>query len=103
MPQPKLGRIGRSPGAVERISVIASLMSSDPLTSATPPVRSTRSGKPTPVPMISLTRRRPSVDRHRCALDRDRALALHVDLGAFDGRAHLAIDRDVAAVDVDRA
>src|SRR5215211_7860667 len=103
MPQPKFGRIGRSPGAVERMSVIASLMSSEPLTSTSPPVRSTRSGKPTPVPIISLTRRRPSVDRHRGAFDRHRARALDVDLAALHRSAHLAVDGDVAAVDVDRA
>ena len=46
---------GALPGAVDRISVIASLMSSEPRDERDRARRSTRSGKPRPVPMISLT------------------------------------------------
>ena len=48
MAQPNSGRIGRSPGAVARISRMLSMISRSPLTSAIEPVASVRSGKAQP-------------------------------------------------------
>lgn len=48
--QPKSGRIGRSPGAVDRTSRIASSTSRSPLTRAIPPVGPMRSGNDQPDP-----------------------------------------------------
>ncbi len=54
-PQPNSGRIGRSPGAVPRISWIAWSMSCSSRASAMPPRRSTWRGNARPEPMISVT------------------------------------------------
>jgi hypothetical protein len=51
--QPNAGRIGRSPGIVPRMTVIASRMSSSWVTSASAPWRLTRIGKARPEPMKS--------------------------------------------------
>ena len=103
MPQPNSGRIGRSPGAVPRITRIASRTSSSSWARARPPRASTRSGKAMPdaeegaaqpsctwapltdtVPWPGWTccraldgHARPGVDGHgRGRLDRDRAVLL---------------------------
>src|SRR6056297_1014703 len=51
MRQPKAGRMGRSPGAVERITFIAFSTSAVPLDSAIDPLASTRRGNENPWPM----------------------------------------------------
>src|SRR6185312_10175368 len=51
---PNSGRIGRSPGAVARISLIASSISRSRTTRATPPVASVASGKAHPAPTKSI-------------------------------------------------
>src|SRR5689334_8266790 len=103
MPQPNSGRIGRSPGAVPRMIVIASDTSSSPLTRASPPRRSTRRGKATPLPMMSTARlARPQGDRRRREADLG---AGEVDpAGALDRDARRALEGDLpVGLDVDLA
>src|SRR6266540_3194462 len=63
MAQPNSGRIGRSPGAVPRISRIASSISRTRSTMAMLPVASVRTGKAQPRPMNSSAIALPS-DQH---------------------------------------
>src|SRR3954469_9877381 len=88
MPQPNSGRMGRSPCAVARISTIASRTSSSSETSLRPPRASTRSGKPMPVPMMSVPSPR-SPEHDLGAGD------LHDAAAAVDGDAH-ALQRQLA-------
>src|SRR6202000_2258704 len=53
MPQPKFGRICRSPRAVERISQMERWTSCSALTQSSPPAPLTRMGKAQPVPRKS--------------------------------------------------
>src|ERR1700759_1980498 len=107
---PNSGRIGRSPGAVPRITPSACSMSSRPPTSASAPRWSTGSGNAKPEPRMSEVatcspeRDHRSADLNACAgeldlraaaLQRHGRRALDVDLG-------LALDRHVLTVDLKR-
>src|SRR5215207_8956509 len=105
-PQPNSGRIGRSPGAVPRMSWIACSMSCSSLASAIWPRRSTCSGKARPDPMISVTLStltdadRRALDTHgartldvdRRALQRERGGGFDVHRDALDGHAGTGLD-----------
>src|SRR5919202_2249976 len=115
-PQPNSGRIGRSPGAVLRISSIAWSMSCSPLASAMPPRRSTGFGKARPEPRSSVIARptlsdqrgastevdhaagdrdrRAAVDLDRVALQLQRALRLDLDLRRLDRHLHVRLELD---------
>src|SRR4051812_2861270 len=96
MPQPNSGRIGRSPGAVPRMIVIASDTSSSPLTRASPPRRSTRRGNATPLPMMSVAIALPRPQRDRGRREAD-LRALEVDAaGALDVHARVALQRQLS-------
>src|SRR5690349_7889246 len=108
--QPNSGRIGRSPGAVPRITVSACSMSSRPPTSASAPRWLTVSGNAKPEPRMS--------DFATCSPKRDhRPADLHSRAGELDLRAaafqchcgraldldlRLALDRHVLPVDLKR-
>src|SRR6185312_4646261 len=107
---PNSGRIGRSPGAVPRISPIACSMSSSARASAIPPRWSTPSGKESPEPRMSDTRHHLSEGDHRAAdlhagtrqldlggaaFQRERRRALEVEL-------RLSLDADVLTLDLER-
>src|SRR5829696_7009806 len=109
-PQPKSGRMGRSPLAVERIRWMAWSTSVWSDASAMPPRRSTWSGNAMPEPRISaITGSLSDVDDR--ALDGHAARpldvhrrALELELaGGLDVHARRALDRDLAgALDLDR-
>src|SRR6185437_5289885 len=98
--QPNSGRIGRSPGAVPRMSRIACSMSVTPWASASTPRWSACSGKESPDPIRSAIA--PSSQADHRAADRDPAGA-DLDRGraAFDRHRLHALDRDVAHVGLD--
>src|SRR5690242_6954571 len=94
---PNAGRIGRSPGAVPRISAIACSMSSTPPVSASAPRWSARSGKARPDPISSLMSAPPGSSEvdHRAA-DRDPAAAqLDLARAALEGQCGARLDRDL--------
>src|SRR5262249_8998492 len=95
IPQPNSGRIGRSPGAVPRMTSIASCTSGSPVESASPPSRSTLSGNAIPVAMMSLIGRRSS-EADLGSRDRDHAGGAEADLGraALELEVRRALDRD---------
>src|SRR4051794_25457630 len=100
-PQPNSGRIGRSPGAVPRMSWIACSMSCSSRASAIPPRRSTASGKASPEPMISDTGKTLS-EVDQSAGDIDRGLALNVHGRALERQDSGRLDTDRGALDRDR-
>src|SRR6478735_3726615 len=101
-PQPNSGRMGRSPGAVPRMSWIACSMSCSSLASAICPRRSTCSGKARPDPMISVTLST-LTDADRRALDTHGARALDRDRGALERERRRGLDIDGDALDGHRA
>src|SRR5512142_527200 len=105
MAQPNSGRIGRSPGAVERIRrMLCSISASSP-TRRIPPVASVSTGKAQPRPMNvwlivgppSVERDRGAVDVHaRTAVDLHAARALELELAVgLDRDAGRGLDRHV--------
>src|SRR5690349_20580098 len=91
-PQPNSGRIGRSPGAVPRMSWMACSMSCSSWASAMPPRRSTWSGNASPDPMISVTSST-LTDVDDRALEVQRGRALDVDRRALERERGGGLDR----------
>src|ERR1700744_4331962 len=98
--QPNSGRMGRSPGAVPRMSRIACSMSVTPWARASTPRWSACSGKESPDPIRSAIASSSQAD-HRAA-DGDAAGAdLDRGAAALDRHGLRALDRDVAHVGLD--